>query len=401
MNAQPDRIIATLSSFLRDRKDEMVNRFIEAIRIDPEIASSEKLTRGRLVDHLPKLLDELCLLLIETNNEQQKAATATTSRLHGKYRWLDGYRLDELIKEIAILRKILLTEYVAAFSYQNRDFSTEAKSAAKYQIHEFFNNLIINSAQQYAEESEQAANRYRCQLEEANQQLAALDKSRLQLMRTVSHEMGNFLNAIVGAGSLLATNDDLATREKMYAMLKRNTVDMRLLLDQLLDYSVLLAGNAHTRTEAFEMKCHFDEIVHIFQPLAENKGLNFIYELDPALTIIVCDRLMNKQIVSNLLSNAIKYTREGEISLSVKSIEPERYSITVADTGVGIAPEHLPHIFNEFHRGGADPSTRGAGLGLAITKRLVELLKGELKVTSEAGKGSYFEVILPKIHYSA
>ena len=113
---------------------------------------------------------------------------------------------------------------------------------------------------------------------------------------------------------------------------------------------------------------------------------------------MIGDERKIQQVIANLLSNAIKYTERGEIRLAFRPAEGARWSLTVADTGVGISAEDQKEIFSEFYRVEATSNVRGVGLGLAITCRLVELLNGELRLSSALNAGSRFEVVLPLKH---
>ena len=135
-------------------------------------------------------------------------------------------------------------------------------------------------------------------------------------------------------------------------------------------------------------------------PMAEElfaaKGLSLRLEIDPALQEVTGDERKIEQVVTNLLSNAIKYTDQGEIRLSFKTVDADHWTVAVSDTGAGISKEDQKEIFSEFYRVETTSSVRGVGLGLAICCRLVDLLHGDLRLTSTLGKGSTFEVVFPR-----
>jgi signal transduction histidine kinase len=135
-----------------------------------------------------------------------------------------------------------------------------------------------------------------------------------------------------------------------------------------------------------------------FRPAAEAKGLALELTCDPALSAVTGDPLKVKQVINNLLSNAIKYTDAGRVALTLRPRADQQWAILVEDTGRGIAPEELQHIFAEFHRSAPQAEVGGTGLGLAITKQLVELLGGSIQVESTPERGSRFEVTLPRTY---
>jgi two-component system, sensor histidine kinase and response regulator len=235
------------------------------------------------------------------------------------------------------------------------------------------------------------------ELKHKNTQLESLNDSRLLFMRTISHEIANLLNAIVSPIGLLRMNLSEEQQQKMFNIIKRNTADMRTLLDQLMDFSAILAGQENIKIDFFNIKPVIIEIDDLMRPVAESKGIRFDVEIDPKLDCLASDELKIKRVIHNLVSNAIKYTQQGSVRLAVYLISNSHYGITVEDTGEGISEENLKKIFQEFQRFSGDTAIRGTGIGLAITKNLIELLQGSIAVKSTVGKGSRFDVVLPKV----
>jgi hypothetical protein len=236
-------------------------------------------------------------------------------------------------------------------------------------------------------------------LHEANQKLHRVNESRLSLSRTVSHEVKNFANAIKGAIHLLRGEAEPRQRDEMIAVCRHNLDDITSLMDQLLGYSVLLAGQRTLHLETLAVGPLFDELLLPFGPLLEKAGMRLEMKVDPTLGEVASDRLALRQIVGNLLSNAIKYGRgddgEPHIWLEAARDGSAGWKIIVADDGPGIAPEHREAIFREFYRGAHEGDVLGTGLGLSIAARLTHLLHGHISLESETGKGCRFEVTLP------
>lgn len=244
----------------------------------------------------------------------------------------------------------------------------------------------------------------RKRMEEALTQktIEAQEASRVksEFVSNVSHELRTPLNAILGFSHLVLENIYGSINEdQKYALegVLRNADDLRKLINNLLDLSKIESGKAPLKIAPVEIPALIEDISAGLQSLLEKKSLYLQYE-KKALPLIQSDGDKIKQILVNLLSNAIKFTPEGGITVAMEDRpERERVEIRVQDTGIGIKPEDLAKIFNAFHQvdGTATREFGGSGLGLTIVKQLVDLLKGEIGVESDFGKGSTFILSLP------
>jgi signal transduction histidine kinase len=187
---------------------------------------------------------------------------------------------------------------------------------------------------------------------------------------------------------------DEAERAKMLEVTKRNLADMSSLVRELTDYSVLLAGDVKAEFEPISLYSLCEEIKESLTPMVIANDLSLEVTNQVGAGTVWTDPRKLKQIVANLVSNAIKYRRrdkaDGFVRLVFESADDEDWQLTVADSGVGIPQEDLQKVFEEFQRGAPSEKIQGAGLGLAITKRLVLLLNGEISVSSEVGRGTQF-----------
>jgi signal transduction histidine kinase len=171
------------------------------------------------------------------------------------------------------------------------------------------------------------------------------------------------------------------------------------LLSDLKDYSVLISGAAPVQIEEIDVAIFASEIKASFHAMAQEAGVHFDLQIDSDLEVVRGDRRKIRQIVTNLVTNAINYCGRDRPDKSVLlefGLAGNSWQISVKDTGIGIPPEHLDSIFDEFKRVSFPDVVKGAGLGLAITKRLVEELHGTIEVVSEMGQGSRFVVTIPK-----
>jgi signal transduction histidine kinase len=230
---------------------------------------------------------------------------------------------------------------------------------------------------------------------------ASVRKTRF--LAAISHDIRTPANAINLATELLrrAADDPAFTSRipEIAARLETNVKSMLSLVEDLLDLSRFDSGKSEIVESEFSLNELLEEEGQQFRPSATARSLELIVEPAPAPVWLHTDRVKLARVIGNLVENAIKFTLTGAVKLHAElGPENDRFvRIQVSDTGIGIAAEYLPRIFDEFlqlRNVARDPS-RGSGLGLAICKRLVGLLGGEIDVTSELGKGTTFTVLLP------
>ncbi len=238
-------------------------------------------------------------------------------------------------------------------------------------------------------EREQAA---RAEAEEAN-------RSKDEFLAMVSHELRTPLNAITGWASMLSAGTlDRSRRKRAVETIERNARAQKQLVEDLLDVTRIVSGKLRIERGRLDVASIVELALESVRPSAEAKGLELVSEISPNLPVIIGDAERVQQIVWNLLTNAIKFTPEnGRVTLTV-SVDGGAVRIVVTDTGVGITPEFLPHVFERFRQADAS-ATRpqgGLGLGLAIVRHLVGLHGGTIEAKSDGlGKGATFSVRLP------
>ena len=227
------------------------------------------------------------------------------------------------------------------------------------------------------------------------------DANRLkdEFLATLSHELRTPMNAVLGwARVLRSTSADEATRERGLESIERNARAQARLIEDLLEVSRIVSGKLRLQVREVDLAAIVDTAVDIVKPaaLAKRLRLDACIDTRPALTQGDPDRL--QQVIWNLLSNAVKFTSEGAVT--VRLIRENGYVLTVHDSGTGIEPKFLPHVFDAFRQadGSATREHGGLGLGLAIARQLVEAHGGTIQALS-AGKdhGATFEVFLPSV----
>ena len=243
------------------------------------------------------------------------------------------------------------------------------------------------------------SNHYRNELEKARDYAENLLRAREKLMLTITHDIKAPAGSIIGYTDLL---ERLITdkRQTFYLDSMKNSAQHLLaLVTSLLDYHRLEAGKMDLNPVAFRPYRLMEDIYNSFLPLAEKKGitLSYVPDLQQDLTL-EGDPFRIRQIVENLLSNALKFTNEGSITLKV-SYSGVRLTFSVEDTGCGMSKAEQEKIFTEFTRLPGAQGQEGFGLGLSITRKLVELQDGEINVESTPGHGSCFSVTIPLPSY--
>jgi len=232
------------------------------------------------------------------------------------------------------------------------------------------------------------------------QALAELSHAKSTFFSNVSHEFRTPLTLILGPSEDIAGDSQLpASIRERAALLHRNALRMLKLVNSLLDFSRIEAGQMSAAFEAVDLGALTHTIADAFSIAMRRAGLEFEVRCEPLGTPVYVDPVLWEQIVLNLLSNAFKYTLRGTVSVVLRRVA-ERAVLEVRDTGVGIPAKDLPHIFERFHRveGSQARTSEGSGIGLALVDDLVRLQGGRIAVTSEPGQGSTFAVSLPLGH---
>jgi PAS domain S-box-containing protein len=238
----------------------------------------------------------------------------------------------------------------------------------------------------------------------ANQLLEAASRHKSEFLAHMAHELRTPLNSILGfSGVLLDQGFDVLT-EKQARFVQHIQVSgqhLLALIDDLVDLSKVEAGVIELRPEPFELPEAIHAALAAIQPQADLKDLDLELHVDGVLSTLTADPVRFKQILLNLLSNAVKFTPEGgRITITARRdpYSDDFVEVLVADTGIGIKPDDLSSLFQEFVRLDAAMTRRisGTGLGLALTKKLVELHRGTISAVSKGeGRGSTFAVRLP------
>jgi signal transduction histidine kinase len=242
-------------------------------------------------------------------------------------------------------------------------------------------------------------NRMNDELGRLYRELEEASRHKSEFLANMSHELRTPLNAVIGFSDVL--------RDQMFGELNEKQMEyvndihtsgrhLLTLINDILDMSKIEAGRMTLQVSSFSLPEVLRNSVSLLRERATRQGITLSLEVDPSIDTIDADERLIKQVLFNLLSNALNFTdRDGYVRVAARDLG-EKVAISVQDDGVGIAPDDQARIFLEFEQAGKSKAQEGTGLGLALSRRFVELHGGELSVDSTPGKGSTFMFTLPK-----
>jgi signal transduction histidine kinase len=428
--------LSAIAAALADRRDAILRRWREAADADPELTTASALSRAQFHDHIPEVLDAFeRRLQASDRNEREEAVEDQREGAvgHGLVRWQQGYQQRELMREWRHLH-LLLVDELENIARSRPDIDAAAWKIARRELAQLASDGVCESATQYSRlQQVEAAGRLR-DLEQAVADLGRLQSERAEIWREAAHDLRGSLGVLHHVTAALRMEDaPQPLPAEMVAIMRRGVASMHALLDDLISLARLEAGQERRQIEAFDAGATLQDLGATMQPFAEARRLALVVRGPPTLRV-EGDPVKIRRIAQNLLLNALKYTARGGVVLTWDEAAGEgapRWVLCVQDTGPGLDARVVPPIAQALKSAtdeaqavseraeesgepsaeaqpapllasqSAAPSTGqppGEGIGLAIVKRLCELLDATVELHTEPGKGSTFRVIFPR-HY--
>ena len=391
-----------LAHKLIDNLKEIADDWIEAIRTDELIKTSDDLKFTSLKDHLPHLLEVVFQAFAGNTTIEQTNSDQDQGEEHGITRALQDFNTEEIAREYYLLKQILLHKLQADLLTSSPQDIIKAIA----RLDQVIDEMMANSLKTYTQRRLNQLENLQSQLLLTNQELTRLIEDHQENLSYLTHEIKTPLTSIIGYSDLFlrqqkikpvdSTTTNLSHIEQV---LGQGRKILRLVNDTL-EISSYSKGKIKITPRPVDVCKLLDSVIISLKSAIEAKGLKLTASCSPEPLQINTDSLRLQQIISNLVSNAIRYTDSGKIEIFCEPIADDRFKIIVSDTGIGISQADYQRIFNPYFRVTQPNSCivpEGIGLGLAIVAQLVKLLGGEIQLESKIDVGSTFTVILPMV----
>ncbi len=436
--------LGALGAWLHAQRPALLAAWRVAVGLDPHVTAAASLGRAQFIDHIPKILDAFEARLRARGEAEREAATERQregAAEHGVHRWLHGYDSRETMREWGHLQRCLV-DALERFALGPPSRDAFAMGVARRLLTDLFVDCIVESAVGHATLQEtEAAGRLR-DLEQVLESVRALERDRAELWRQAAHDLRGNVGAVQLAATALARSVNLPDSSPAAASRVQRSADLLArLLDDLIELARLEAGQERRHVAPFDAARLVADLCETLQPLAAERGL-FLRVEAPAALPVSGDAIKTGRIAQNLLLNSLKYTEHGGVLVTCSEVsvgEVPSWLLCVQDTGVGFdhgsvtplarvisdATEEAQTVARDSAAHDADGATgavrempravptlrsmsgerppgsrRGAaggeGIGLAIVKRLCELLDASLELQSEPGRGTTFRIVFPR-----
>ena len=416
--------LSTLADHLTGRREALIQDWEKAVEDDPELTTVSSLSVTHFRDLMPLVLESFEERLRTTGFDESILASEEKDRVieHGVHRWEQGFSLRELVREWQHLQ-LVVQEELERYDADNPDVAPATLAAARRLWTLTCGEGIAESITQYTRLQQTEAEGRLCDLQQALVQVTELERRRAESWHEATHDLRGNVGLVSTTTTILASSDvPEPLRAKAFFILQSSVSSLHQLLEDLTSLARLEAGRDYRSVEPFDAAALLRSLGESFLPLARERGL-YLEMKGPQPFPVEGDATKVRRIVQNLVLNALRYTAEGGVRLEwTESLETdvERWVIRVEDTGPGL---HAP-IVAELKEGtdlarkvedqappgspvqpvveSAGPSgpaidyRPGEGIGLSIVKRLCELLEAGLEVSTGAGKGTIFQISLPR-----
>ena len=386
--------------------EELKKRNEEILRINKELQQASdifmNIRTGLHIYHLENIEDDSTLRMIAVNPAAERLTGISAGDVIGKT--LDenfpGLRAKGIPSAYAnVVRSKVSKQFEDIIYGDNR----VVDGAFSFNAFPLPDNCVGISFENVTEQvkSKEAIIESNRQLKSAKEQAEESDRLKSAFLANMSHEIRTPMNGIMGFSMMLADSTLQKDVREAYVKIVNSSCDQLLhIVNDIIDISKIEAGQIDLSESAFDLKQLIDEVMSFYAPAAKEKGIKLVIEPLPEVfsesKYIISDRIKFRQVLDNLLSNAVKFTHSGKIIFRC-NVEGEFLRVEIEDTGIGIDKVLQGIVFERFRQVETSYSKKygGTGLGLSITKAYIEKMGGDIKLTSELGKGSLFSFSLP------
>ena len=366
---------------------------------DQRLRDQQFYTRSLIESNIDALMTTDPAGIITDVNKQMEALTGSTrDELIGapfKDCFTDPIRAEAGIKRV--LNEKSVTDY--ELTARTRDGK---QTVVSYNATTFYDRNRTLQGVFAAARDVTERKRFEQELQQAKAAAESASRTKSDFLASMSHEIRTPMNAIMGIADLLAKTPLSPEQDKYVQIFRRSGDNLLNLINDILDLSKVEASQLDLEQTGFSLSDHLEKVIEMVSPRAHEKNLALKYEIAPNVSNdLVGDPTRLRQVLLNLLGNAIKFTETGGVSLKVEPdmdcAVPTALRFTVKDTGIGIADDKLATVFERFAQADSSTTRRfgGSGLGLTISKRLVELMGGRIWAVSEIAQGSTFGFAVP------
>lgn len=367
----PQRVsLAGFAAYLADQQASILEQWQLTVHRDTQIETADRLPHRELIDHLPRLLLELCEFLRARDADILTGDARRDATRHGGLRWQGGYQIDELLRELEAFRQL-----VTACAFRFREVHPEIKGTVEVTAHaliqQFFAEVTVASARQFMNEQQHAARSRADELAAAQQELG---RATVRLERALRERR-------VASTIVAQELRKLLLRLPQTDPVAGSAQALHGFVEQLVEYAELSSGDLQPQRRVFDPRALFSELVAAYRPGIEAKGLRLLTECATAPAAVLGDRERIRRIAGILLDTALQNTARGQITLAFAFSEAPRWTLTVSDSSSGSSP-------------GPD-GLAVRGIAQAIAEEQIALLGGSLRTEVRSGVGVRVEVTLP------
>ncbi|MCQ1854449.1 PAS domain-containing hybrid sensor histidine kinase/response regulator [Neorhizobium galegae] len=371
----------------------------EQKKSDQRLRDQQFYTRSLIESNIDALITTDPVGIITDVNKQTEALTGSTrDELIGapfKDCFTDPERAEAGIRRV--LAEKSLTDY--ELTVRSRDGK---QTVVSYNATTFYDRSRTLQGVFAAARDVTERKRFEAELQLAKAAAESASRTKSDFLASMSHEIRTPMNAVMGIADLLAKTSLTPEQDKYVQIFRRSGDNLLNLINDILDLSKVEASQLDLEQTGFSLSDHLEKVIEMVAPKAQEKGLTLVCEIEKNVSNdLVGDPTRLRQVLLNLLGNAVKFTEAGMVSLKVARDQdgsvPTALRFSVSDTGIGIAEGKLARVFERFTQADSSTTRRfgGSGLGLTISKRLVELMGGRIWVTSTVAQGSVFSFTVP------